>query len=613
MAETVGAIVLGVVFDVGPGLAIFGIASTTLATAVGGAILIGGSIGLQLLLNKSKPNAQPGDPALPAPEAGHQPIKQAIPPRIVGYGRVRLSGSYVLFEASSGVSYDVLAIHHGRIGGIIGYYLHDDVVTIDPITGIVDVQGDGRYNNNAIKIKTRLGLATETAYTEISTPLSAIWGASYRGDGIASLAMICSQQATPTIYANVYPRGLPVPSIVADCAPVFDPRDGAQSRGSPLTWLVSSNPVLQMIDFLTNADRGMGFDYATLITPRLTQLMAQADLCDALVVRKDGANELRYASNGSFPLDSDPADIVSSVLDTCDGWLSQNGDGSLSLIVGQYIAPTVTLESKHIRGYTLQYGLAEEEVVNELTLDYTEPQADYKTSPGAPWRNEQDISDRGKVRSQRLALPWVYSHSQARRLAKRRDAQNNAGLRGVLTTTLYGIRCLGERWVRITAPDASDDLASVVIEVRGLTIDLLNASCQIKFVSVNPNAIDAWDPATEEGAAPAIPAKLVFPPPGVPQNILAVPGTSTFSLMDVSCDDPGRSDLTYQAQWRINGSVGAFTQGPSRQAPFTDSSGRPAIRVTSGVSFGTTYEVQMRAFAPAGVPSAFSASTTAVL
>lgn len=622
--ETIGELVLGAIGETG--LTAFGLTAFQTAGLVGGTVVtaatIGGSIGLNALLSKpaAAPGVQPGAPALPSPEAGSIPVRQAIAPRIVGYGRVRLAGAYVLFEANAGVSYDIIAFHHGKISAIVGLYLDDDVITING-SGVVDVQGDNRYENGCVTVKTRLGAVPETAYSEITTPLSAIWTSAHRGDGLASLALICSQAATPTIHATQYPRGKPTPSVVADCTAIYDPRDATQSLADPTTWKVSSNPVLQLIDFLTNSDRGMGFDWSTLIAPVLASLVAEARLCGLTVPRKDaGSSESRYHSDGSFPLDSDPADVISSILDTCDGWISQNGDGSLALKVGYFRPPSVTISSKHIRGVSLQYDVGNEQAVNEFTIDYTEAALDYKTVPGQPWRDEDDISARGKVLSQRLALPWVCSHSQARRLAKRKMAQARAPLRGTITTTLFGIQALGERWININAPDIPD-LANLVIEVRSATIDLLNDAMTFTFVSVDPATIDAWDPATEEGSAPTIAAKLISTPPPVPQNIVAIPvnfdpGQHAFN---VECDDPGRSDLTFQTEWRVNGSGGAFTQD-AKQSPFStvnhtgdpnNSAGPgPNVHGGYGAATGTTYEVKMRAFAPSGPGSAFSASTT---
>lgn len=536
----------------------------SIAQAVGTVLLVAGAVGLNLLINRRPtPSSQPS--ALAPPDAGHQTIKQSIPPRVVGYGRVRLAGSYMLYEEDSGTSYDVIAFHHGRVEAIVGYYLHDDAVTIDG-SGVVNVLPDGRYDNDKITIKTRLGAETETAYSEITSALSSIWTSAHRGDGIASAAMICSPVALED-YTVEYPRGLPMLSIVADCTPMFDWRDDTQDRDDSSTWATSSNPVVQLVDLLTSAEHGMGEDWDTLIAPVLDQLTIRADICDEIVALADGTGEPRYRSNGSFALDSDPADRITSILDTCDGWISENGDGTLALEVGQYRAPRFTIGSRHVKGYALQYGFADEEAVNEIVFDYTETALDYKTTPGQPWRDETDISARGRVRPQRLALPWVYSHSQGRRLAKRRMARFQAGMHGTITTTLYGIQGLGERWIRIVAPEVHADLADAVIENRGATVDLQSARVTYRFVIVNPNAIDAWDEAAEEGSPPEIPEKLVKLDPPVPtiDSVSFVADPAPFPNYFVRIEDPGRADLTYQVRARATGATD-WIVGPDQDA-----------------------------------------------
>lgn len=612
MVETIGVLILGAEIA---GISLFG--AVTVGTVVGASVLLAGTIGLQMLLRPPIPGSGPTTaPSIPTPDSGHQVIRQAIPSRITGYGTsVRLGGAYVLFEEDSGTSYDVVAFHHGEVSAISGYYLHDDVVEING-SGIVQALGDGRYAGSVITIKTRLGLPTETAYSEVTTPLSTIWTSAHRGDGIASLALICAPTASVEDFHNVYPRGKPEPSVVADLRAILDIRTGDV--------LVTNNPVLQLIDFLTNTDYGMGLPYATLITPVLADLIVEADLCDDAIELDAGGDEKRYESHGTFPLDSDPVNIINTILDTCDGWISENGDGSLALKVGVYRAPSITITEDHIRGFSLQKGVADEELVNEITFDYTSPLADYKTVPGQPWRDEASISELGKVRSQRLALPWVYSHSQGRRLSKRRTAQLNPTMQGTLTTTLYGLTILGERWIRIHAPLVLADFTYLVVEVRGVTIDLATAQVTIKFVTVNPNTIDAWDPATEEGSAPEIPSKLVFPPPPVPQNIDARPANegvegeggghhgsdSTFFIM---YDDLGRSDLQFECAWRINGTADAFTIDPRVTPVFQPGFGRWSAAGGFGISAFGTYEVKVRTFAPAGAGSSYSSTDTVTI
>lgn len=657
MAEAVGTLIFGAVGLGAAAAFTVGATTITLGTIVGTAVLVGGSIGLQMLLAPELPTTETpqqrtptGSGRLPPPEAGHQALRQSIAPRTVAYGRVRVAGTYVFFEAQDDRSYDVIALHHGRIGGFVAFYLHDDVVsngTIGTIGGYVSVLIDGRYGGNHVFLNTRLGTTPEQPYGEITgiPTLAPIWTAAHRGDGLASLLMICEPTTDPSEFSVIFPRGKPEPSAVIDATPIYDPTDPTQARNNPATWKVNPNPVVQLLDYLTNDDYGMGLDWDQLVQPVIAQMVGEILLCQGVVLHPNGIGEFKYQSNGTFNLDSDPADVVNAILDSCDGWISENGDGTIAVKVGVYRAPQVTFASKHIRGINLQFDVADEEIVNELAITYTEPAMDYKTAPAEPWRNDEDIAERGRVRSQPFSLPWVQSFSQARRLAKRRDQQNNARLRGTLTTTLFGLRALGERWVRIQAPELPD-LADRVIEIRGVTIDLLNAQMTFRFISVDEGTIDDWAPA-EEGSPPVIPPKLIgaippppdggdgFPPlnPAIVQWQVQWAGGSieaflaSFAFMYF--DDPHRSDISYQVQFRVNGSSGAFELEPNRPLSGTPSNPKPPPdnqppppivpadkvgihalfgRITSGALPGTTYEVQMRTISAGGFPSAWSSS-----
>lgn len=569
--------------------------------------LVGVGIGLQAVLAKNQATSGLSDAAAPA-ESGHVPLKQAIAPRIRGYGRSRLAGSYVLYEANNHDSYDIVIFHHGRIGGIVGCYLHDDVVVVDG--GIVQEQGDGRYANNLISVEIRLGEATETAFSSVVGALPDIWTTDHRGDGLASAALICLGAADPSNYTQVYPRGLPQLSIVADLSPIYDARDAAQALDDPASWAVSKNPVVQIIDFLTNVDSGMGFDRATLIDPVIDALNAEADICDEAVFKADGSFESRYTSNGFYSLSSDPINTLQAMLDACDGWMSENGDGSLALKVGKYREATFVIEAEHVLGFGLRKGVENEELVNEISLTYTEPQADFKTLPGDPWRDEDDISARGKTQSQPFDLSWVQSHTQARRLAKRKMSKINALQRGSIRTTSWGLQALGERWIKIDASKVLVEFDEMIVEVQKLRLDLANNQVTIDFVEVDAATMDAWSPA-EDGEPPTIPSKAVYAPPPVPTGVLAT-YTAFFPIAFflVQIDDPGRSDLTYEMRYRTAGSGSAFTIIPIRNYAGAPSFGVPGrLEVTFLVFLPlVSYEVQIRSFAPGGVASDWSAS-----
>ncbi|ETR75864.1 hypothetical protein X566_19045 [Afipia sp. P52-10] len=153
-------------------------------------------------------------------------------------------------------------------------------------------------------------------------------------------------------------------SVVADCAPVWDPRDPAQSRANPSTWQISYNPILHLIDYITEPDGGLGLEYETVIEPVLNAWMAEADLCDERVATASGGTEPRYTSNGWYQFDNEPKDVINAILATCDGWLAEAGDGTLAVKVGVYREPTVTLTQNEIFDFSLSYGQPDEQAVN---------------------------------------------------------------------------------------------------------------------------------------------------------------------------------------------------------------------------------------------------------
>lgn len=513
MAEVVGALILeaagagSITGIAGLGtLAGTTIAGVSIATVVGTASILAVTIGLNYAL-ASRPD-------LPKPEDGSQPIKQSIPPRIMGYGTNRLAGYYMLFEVGGSNSFDVTAFHSGRIGAVRGIYLHDDLVTTSAdltnggIAQILPQDANGKYSFAAVQIK--LGTVPQTACERLTTdPLIAgIWDASHQGNGIAHIAMICGNTNDATKFTKIYPHNLPVASVVCDCTPVWDPRDSSQSSDDQSTWTVSKNPVVQLIDYLTRADGGMGFDFDLVIAPNLAQWLGEADLCDEIVENADLTFGTRYQSNGWFQFDNNPSDVLGGLLSTCDGWLAESGDGALTLTVGVYRAPSdPPLTEKHIIGFSLNYGQADEQLVNELDISFTDPTQNYVSVQTTPWRDEAAISLTGMVRTQALDLKWVQTYQQARRLADRAMQRLNPALLGTFTTSLYGMRYLGRRWVQLQYPFVSG-LQDCVVEIQNAEVDLLAGRIVWTF-SLIGNDIDAYNPAIDDGAAPAVPPSIV--------------------------------------------------------------------------------------------------------
>ncbi|GEC15148.1 phage tail protein [Nitrobacter winogradskyi] len=509
MAETIGTILIasvapGAITGIGFGSAISGASflGVSLATAVGTATILGTSIGLNYALR----------PDVPKPENGSHPLKQGIPPRIRGYGRNRLAGYYMLFEEADKNSYDVMAVHSGRVAAVVNMYLHDDLVVFDH--GATDAirpafADDGRYGP-AGNVRVHFGYGDGSTQSFFGVgPSGGIWDpATHFGIGIFWASLYCQgQEIKPEDYTEIYPRGLPVLSLVLDCSPVWDPRDPTQSRLDSSTWKISYNPVLQLLDYLTQVDGCMGLDFDILFpTPaHLALWMHEADLCDERVATP-GDTEPRYTSNGWYQFDNKPEDIVNSILATCDGWLAEAGDGSLALKVGVYREPTVTIAANHIIDFNLNYGQADEQAVNQLNISHTDPNSGYVEVQAEPYRDEESISLTGMTRSQSLDLKWTQTETQARRLAERAMRRLNTPLSGTITTTLYGLAALGERWVRIQYPFVSG-LQDSVIEIQDADIDLMAGRITFTFILVFPEILEPYDPEAG-GETPVIPPSI---------------------------------------------------------------------------------------------------------
>lgn len=492
MPEALGLVILGGLESAGvTGASAFGAATLfgiSGATAVGTVVAGGALIGLQYALSNSSP---------PAPETGAQPLKQAVPNRIRGYWINRLAGYYVLFLAAGGSSQDMLAFHSGRIEEVLQLYLHDNAVAVSPAPTdgtIVTVAalGTGAYAG-PVNAQFFYGTDGQNASSGLlnSTSTAGVWTGAFRGQGIACLGLYCTAAASPTAFTKIYPQGLPLPSVLAKCAPVWDPRDGAQSRGDPLTWRASPNPVLQLIDYLTATDGGMGMDIDEILpSDVLAQWMIEADLCDDVI----DAAPSRYQCAFWYQYNNSPDQVIAKPLSACDGWLAEAGDGTLSLTVGVYREPTdPPIAGDMIIGWSVNFGTADENMINEIDVTFTDPNLNYVTSQIPSVRDEEAISLTGIVRTKQLDLTSVQDATQVTRLSERALLSANPKRSGTLVTDLSGLLYLGKRWVKVQFPvPVGEDLADCVVEIQDKAqVDLLGDQVTFNWNLVDPAALAA--------------------------------------------------------------------------------------------------------------------------
>lgn len=538
---------------------------------------------------------------LPDPESGKITRRQPRPPRTIFMGLPsRSGGAYMLRETNGATLATVVALSDGRLDSISAIYLHDDLVTLDG-NGWVQAGPDGRYGTgDLVQIKTRLGLPTETHYSELTPKFGDVWPTTARGDGIGSIMMLATHRSRQS-FPEHFPNGEPMISAVAQGV-CYDWRDEAQDRDDESTWQPTGNPVVWLVH---HEWYRCGRSWDRCIAPALAELTEEADYCDESVA-KIGGTEPRYEFGGNYSADTEPQARREAMLASCDGWLSTNGRGHLVIKVGRYVEPTFTLTGEHIDGYEWRSGQPAEDHVNKLVVSYVDPARDYTETECDPWIDEANVTATGQERSSQLQLTWVQSHSQARRLAKRKMSRLLAGRRGQFVCGLNGLNALGHRYIRVQ----NDELASmvdVVVEVVGAEFDAQSAQVVLDVILADTN-IDAWNPATEEGNPPSDaerpePEALAAPTIDTVTPFYEATGSGSGVRLTISGDGPDREDLTWFARWRVSGDASWA------EAQYTDSaSGSPVLLETSFVPADAELEVQIAYMTGGGTLSPWSAT-----
>lgn len=538
-------------------------------------------------------------PKGPKPEQQERSIKMSMPPRVSAYGTVRLYGAYILYVTSEdGFAVDVWAFHDGRLDFIERIYLGDKHVTLNG-SGFVLPQDDGEFGDgDTIQIGTRLGLATETAFSEVIARLAGIWTVNHRGDGVATGCMI-SKPVKAKNFNDVYPSGGPdanAMSIVARGQLVYDWRDPAQDAYDPATWKYSDNAALCTAHYYLNRSNK---DWDTHFAPTVAYWTAFANDCDVAMPLKAGGTEPRYRVALAHKHTDPHKTTIGNLLACCDGFVAPRSDGALIAYSGRYVEPDPgdLIGPGEILSWSRDDGIVDEDQLNVVAISYLSAEHDYTAVDATAWRDEDLISEFGEEKPTTLENS-VPSHAQGRRLAKRLLDKTMARYRGSVTTNTRGRKIMGKRFIPLHIEEAGTVFYSGPAEI--VRLKRTQTGVQFDWVRANSN-VDAWNPATEEGdPAPNgdLPARV---PLATPTIISAYPdfsdigesgglegGTVTGVRVQIVASGPtDREDLTWYARWRVGSSVWS-------EREYTDADHGPGVSlVTDYVPYGATVTVEV--------------------
>lgn len=464
----------------------------SVAANVGFAVL---SIGLSLLFA----------PKIEKPEnIGRIPFRQSVPNRTRIIGKRRTAGSFLLHHAHpSGIFFGISALCEGEVKEFTRFYLHDDVVALQEDGHTITYPpGGGRYGDDKVSVYTKVGLPTETAFSEAVTALSPLWTNDHRGDGIAQALLVCADAGLDD-QAKRYPFGLPVLSVELIATKVLDPRDLDQEWDDPSTWSFdgNDNPILQAVWLLTAPieEGGMGLSFEECILPVIDKIAEQADVCDEPVALKEGGTEKRYICGSQYLLSDARTEALNAILGTCDGFCAENDDGTYTIKAGKWDSEDfeVVIEDRHVISYKVTDGVPDEDALTGVIVKYNSLPHEHTTVDAPVWpRDAYQGGDDRRVRT--IEVTFCPSGTQAQRLSKRVAIYEMAQLRGTLVLNMYGVLLRNRRGATLQITDDAR-LADVKIKITRCEYNLLAGTCEVDFVVFDPVECDAWNAATEEG------------------------------------------------------------------------------------------------------------------
>lgn len=450
------------------------------------------------------------------PSQGQQEIQQAVPPRVMHYGRLRFAGfvgfyeSRVIEDTGEPGLFKLNLLQAREADAFEEFRLDNMIVTLDGSGFVEQDKYIGGGDLSRVLMGVHLGTDSQTVDNIILDDFADIWSSAHRLRGIA---YIVSRYASdnPQAFTEMFPNRDPTLTVTGRWAKLYDPRldgsipggSGAHRHNNKATWAWSDNAALIVLDYLTHAD-GYNRPIAKI---DLASFQVMADICDEDVPLKAGGTENRYRSATSVYLTEKRTEVLARLLEACDASLHDQADGTWRIAGGEWIAPTVTLDASlgHIIEAEWRGGASAMERYNELAIKYLSPPHGYSEVEGDPWQATTDPDFiAGLVETRPLDLLQVPSHGQARRLAKIRIARDNPEWAGTILTNYVGLDAIGERCIHIIDPllAIDHDFWIEQLEVMGD-----GTGTRITVRSANEDAYD-WDEDTEEGTAPPVPIEV---------------------------------------------------------------------------------------------------------
>ncbi|MNU99624.1 hypothetical protein D3C71_897660 [compost metagenome] len=474
---------------------------------------------------------------------------------------MKKGADYAFLEEKGGSAYHVMVWAAHRINRYTQHYLHDAKVTLD---GTWVITPPFFYSGNAnVRLDTRVGLSSSTAYSAIVAAFPTIWTNDHRGDGLATIYMRCKTVSQKN-YLKIYPNQMPEHSAVGEGALLYDPRKDSTEGGAGShryddmnTWEFTTNLALFRLWHLCHPVGGK-LSYSAMYLPDWARA---ADVCDQSVTNRTGATEKRYHGGFWFRANNDPTDVSRIMDEAAELVVYERADGKIGVHAGEYVVPDVSLDEKSI--FSIRVDKNKRLASNVLAYRgrWTNPANDYNAEDAAIFGDPYGQVDETE-RTKTFENQAIQSHNHCQRKQKLSFIRANARKVAIVADyTASNVRLVPyRRFVAVHHPRRG--LINAVVEITSsVTIDLRNMRVSFSGIVVTGNLYD-FDASIEEGK----PGEVALPAPeeGVPTpvnftaevqtEVVSGGATAAFIRSEWDYVDPS---LTYELEYeRTSGGTG---------------------------------------------------------
>lgn len=476
-------------------------------------------------------------------------ISQSDAPRVRAYGRVLLGGVRAFFEADDGKLYQIVVMHHGRIHGLVRFWVDGQAVTRNSEGDVLEEP----FNPDLV-LHWRDGSGLGGDYPRVLDEFPEFWTAAHRLQGQATFMVLMNNPGADQ-FAEVWPKGSQtVVQAEVQASRVLN-MDGIE--------VYSENAGLCIRDYLAHPD-GWRIPMGSIDA---TSFAAFAAICSQQVSLRAGGTDARYRLCGTYSLEDAPKDVTQRMLAACDGQIYQTPEGKVGILGGAWSEPDVTITADDILEIEGEPGFDPFTDFNVLKGIFISPDHAFQPTEVAAISDAASLADQGP-RVEELNIDMCPSGPQMQRLMKIQWHKRRRVLKGTMRTNLVGLKARfpkgdGIHTIRISAPEMGVD---GVYEVMSHSYSVPDGTCQIGFASLqNPYPWEETEerplpPTADEAGRPLKPA-LVPAGPILTQVPVRVSGDTFGGKLKITVNPVTRDDLTLQAQY-TEGNVPLTDAGP---------------------------------------------------